>query len=174
MMYRLRSNLTIVLRLVEKVVESRFIDNPKYNKLFPGRLSTYRHHSMEAAAVSVMNHTKRLIDDGIFFALVMFGSQSSIRHVNHGTLLNIRRFAFTDALLRYSIDLVSLVQMDKTQSISVHGVKSEPTTDTCSVRHPEIYSWGIEIILVMSFMFSTTKVSTIICSLRITKRLLFN
>ena len=78
-----------------------------------------------------MNDIIRSIDDGNVVALVMLNLSTAFDTVDHGTLLHIlhQRFALTDTPLTWFRSNMT----DRTQSISVDGVKSEPTAVTCSV-----------------------------------------
>jgi len=69
--YRPISNLSFVLKLVERVAACRFVDHAEENKLFPVKQSAYRrHHHTESSVVKVMDDITRSIDDDVLLDLL--------------------------------------------------------------------------------------------------------
>ena len=147
--YRPISNLSFVLKLVERVVAKRYVEHGyvELNHLFPARQSAYRHHhSSETAVVSLVNDLIRAVDDGRVSALVLLDT------VDHDCLLTVLhdRFAVTGPALDWFRSYLS----ERTQTFIVGGAESHTVSMDCSV--PQGYVLGP-----LEFISYTVEVSEI-------------
>jgi len=108
------------------------MEHVESNKLLPSRQSAYRrHHSTEAAVVSLMNDIILAIDAGEVSALVLLDLSAAFDTVDHATLLDVlhHRFAMTGVPLTWFKSYLT----NRSQAYSVGGIQSKKISVDCSV-----------------------------------------
>jgi hypothetical protein len=130
--YRPISNLSFIMKIVERVVAAKFMEHSESQHLMPSRQSAYRSdHSTETAAVSVYDAIVKALDSGEVCGLVLLDLSSAFDTVDHDTLLNVlnNRFGIDHpALTWFSSYLVG-----RTQTFNHGALESRIYTMDCSV-----------------------------------------
>ena len=89
MFYRPVSNITFILKLIERIALNRFSVHSGLFKLLPARQSAYRRfHSTKTAVAIVHNDIVRATDAGQITALVLLDLSAALDTMNHGILLD--------------------------------------------------------------------------------------
>jgi len=107
--YRLISNLTLISKTLERLIDARFTKHADKDSLFPVNQSAYRkHHSTESAMVRTYNDLINAVDLGHVGALVLLDLSSAFDTVDHQVMLNV---LVTSAFrsMRYSSLLVQVI-----------------------------------------------------------------
>jgi len=88
--YRPVSNLSVVSKLLERIVARRLLSYLTSAGLMPSLQSAYRvNHSTETAVLRVLADILLALDRGDFAALVMLDLSAAFDTVNHTTLLRV-------------------------------------------------------------------------------------
>ena len=130
--YRPISNLTFLLKTVERVVAIRFVEHAELHGLLPHHQSAYRSfHSTETAVLAVHNSIVRTIDSGKLCALVLLDLSAAFDTVDHPIMLQVLhdRFCVKEMALKWFESYLS----DRTQTYQVKHQQSRPRTVDCSV-----------------------------------------
>ena len=86
--YRPISNLSVVSKLLERLVARQLLDYLTAEKLLPDRQSAYRaHHSTETAMLRVLSDILSAIDKGDLAVLALLDLSAAFDTVDHKTLL---------------------------------------------------------------------------------------
>jgi len=130
--YRPISNLTLISKVVERIVTSRLVRHAEENQLFPVRHSSYRRsHSTETAMLCVHNDLVRAVDNKEVTALVLLDLSSAFDTVDHSTMLTVlhRRFGVEESAMDWFTSYLS----DRTQTFRLNDQMSSSIPLTCSV-----------------------------------------
>ena len=86
--YRPISNLTVLSKLLERLVARQLLDYLKSSNLLPRLQSAYRaHHSTETAVLKVLADILRAVDSGDLALLTLLDLSAAFDTVDHVTLL---------------------------------------------------------------------------------------
>ena len=86
--YRPISNLSVLSKLLERLVARQLIDYLTAFKLLPDLQSAYRaHHSTETAVLKVLGDILRAVDSGNLAVLTLLDLSAAFDTVDHATLL---------------------------------------------------------------------------------------
>jgi len=87
--YRPISNLSVLSKLLERLVARQFLAHLNSNGLLPRFQSAYRaHHSTETAVLKVLMDILLAVDAGDLSALVLLDLSAAFDTVDHGILLH--------------------------------------------------------------------------------------
>jgi hypothetical protein len=87
--YRPISNLTVLSKLLERLVSQQLTTYLKDNRLLPDLQSAYRvHHSTETAVLKVLSDTLLALDSGDLAVLTLLDLSAAFDSVDHETLLS--------------------------------------------------------------------------------------
>ena len=93
--YRPISNLSVVSKLLERLVSKQLVNYLKDNDLLPDLQSAYRpHHSTETAVLKVLADILLALDSGDLAALVLLDLSAAFDTVDHDTLLQRLRTSY--------------------------------------------------------------------------------
>jgi hypothetical protein len=86
--YRPISNLTVLSKLLERLLSQQLATYLKDNRLLPDLQSAYRaHHSMETAVLKVLSDILLALDSGDLAVLTLLDLSAAFDSVDHETLL---------------------------------------------------------------------------------------
>ena len=86
--YRPISNLTVISKLLERIVSSQLVKYLKDNGLLPDLRSAYRvMHSTETAVLKVLSDLLLAVDSGNLAMLTLLDLSAAFDSVDHDTLL---------------------------------------------------------------------------------------
>ena len=86
--YRPISNLSVLSKLLERLVARQLLDYLTAFKLLPELQSAYRaHHSTETAVLKVLGDILRAVDSGDLAVLTLLDLSAAFDTVDHATLL---------------------------------------------------------------------------------------
>ena len=86
--YRPISNLSVISKLLERLVARQLLAHLNSNGLLPRLQSAYRaHHSTETAVLKVLSDILLAVDSGDLSALVLLDLSAAFDTVDHGILL---------------------------------------------------------------------------------------
>ena len=126
------SNLKFLSKIIEKVVAFRFKAHIAINNLGEPFQSAYKAlHSTETALVRVSNDILMSLDQHKAVALVLLDLSAAFDTVDHGLLIRLlnQRLGITGTALRWFSSYLS----DRSQCVSINGVKSASHPLTCGV-----------------------------------------
>jgi len=84
------SNLSLISKLIERLVVKRFSVHVNQHTLLPAQQSAYRPvHSTETAVLSVHNDLVRAVDDCRLAQLVLLGLSAAFDTVDHQILFGV-------------------------------------------------------------------------------------
>jgi hypothetical protein len=93
--YRPISNLSVVSKLLERVVAGQLVSYLRSSHLFPSCQSGFRAgHSTETAVLRVLSDLLQAVDDGEYAALVLLDLSAAFDTVDHAILLRCLRTTF--------------------------------------------------------------------------------
>ena len=129
--YRPVSNLPFLSKVIERAAFSRLTEHLSDKNILDSHQSAYRsNHSVETLLVSLTDHILRQMDNGNLTALVLLDVSSAFDTVCHTTLIErLQTFGVTSNAIRWFSSYLS----NRSQSVSIDGVKSEPTPLTHGV-----------------------------------------
>ena len=93
--YRPISNLSVLSKLLERLVSQQLLAYLKQNDLLPNRQSAYRaHHSTETAVLRVLSDILLALDSGNIAVLALLDLSAAFDSVDHATLLQRLRKSY--------------------------------------------------------------------------------
>ena len=132
--FELKSNLSFISKVVERVAADRLSAHFESQDLLPSRQSAYRaNHSTETAITAVYDEIVGAVDSGDMCALELLDLSSAFDTVDHETLLTVsllhRRFGISGVALDWCRGYLS----DRTQTFQAGPQLSGPHNVQCSV-----------------------------------------
>jgi hypothetical protein len=130
--YRPISNLSVLSKMLERVVAKQLTDYLEHFQLFPSSQSGFRRgHSTETATLHVISELLDAVDRGDYAALVLLDLTAAFDTVDHDILLErLRRsFGIKDKVLSWFASYL----IGRTQCVRVGAATSSTTTLECSV-----------------------------------------
>jgi len=86
--YRLISHLSIISKLLERLVSQQLLTYLKENNLLPSHQSAYKaHHTMETTVMRVLSDILLALDSGNIADLALLDLSAAFDSVNQATLL---------------------------------------------------------------------------------------
>ena len=86
--YRPISNLSVISKLLERLIAKQLVSYLKDNNLLPDLQSAYKpHHSTETAVLKVMTDILLALDSGNLVMLTLLDLSAAFDGVDHHTLL---------------------------------------------------------------------------------------
>src|SRR5664279_4460440 len=93
--YRPISNLSVLSKLLERLVARQLLDYLTVSKLLPNLQSAYRaYHSTETAVLKVLSDILLAVDGGDLAVLTLLDLSAAFDTVNHDTLLRRLRISY--------------------------------------------------------------------------------
>jgi len=93
--YRPISNLSVLSKLLERLVAKQLVAYLKDNDLLPDRQSSYRaHHSTDTAVLRVLSDILLALDSGDLAVLTLLDLSAAFDSVDHATLLQRLRISY--------------------------------------------------------------------------------
>ena len=130
--YRPISKLSLVSKIVERLVVNRINVHADQYGLFPARQSAYQQqHSTETAVIIVHNDIVRSTDAGFVSALVLLDLSAAFDTVDHGILLEVLSERF--CVENLELDVYRSYHTGRTQTFTPPSGSSAPIALTCSV-----------------------------------------
>jgi len=130
--YRPISNLTVLSKLLERLVARQLLCYLTDKGLLPDRQSAYRaHHSTETAVLKVLSDILRAVDAGDLAVLTLLDLSAAFDTVDHATLL--RRLEVSYGLGDCVSSWFSSYLDDRTQYVRCGLSASKPTRLRCGV-----------------------------------------
>ena len=130
--YRPISNLSVISKTIERLVNNRLSAHMDSQALLPSTQSAYRkYHSTETSLVRIHNDIVSAIDQGQVAALVLLDLSAAFDTVDHEVLLNIlqQRFGVTGSAL----DWMTSYLHNRSQIIQLGSTKSSSHNLHCGV-----------------------------------------
>ena len=123
--YRPVSNLSLISKILEKVVAKRLSSHKTSESLYEPFQSAYRAgHSTETAVVRVQNDILEAIDSGKCVFLVLLDLSAAFDTVSHDILLD--RLSTDSGISGSALSWISSYLTNRTQSVLVSGKYSDP------------------------------------------------
>ena len=130
--YRPISNLSVISKLLEKLVLARITRHLQDNNLFPTYQSAYRQfHSTETAVLRVFSDVLGAADKGKLTLLVLLDLSAAFDTVDHQILL--QRLASSFGFDGVSLSWFHAYLTKRECQVRVHGTASSTSTLTCGV-----------------------------------------
>jgi Reverse transcriptase (RNA-dependent DNA polymerase) len=130
--YRPISNLSVLSKLLERLVARQLIDYLAASNLLPDRQSAYRaHHSTETAVLKVLSDILRAVDSGDLALLTLLDLSAAFDTVDHTTLL--RRLGESYGVGGVVHGWFRSYLGGRMQSVRCGGKRSTPKIVTCGV-----------------------------------------
>jgi len=130
--YRPISNLSVLSKLLERLVARQLINYLTTAGLLPDLQSAYHaHHSTETAVLKVLADILRAVDSGDLSVLTLLDLSAAFDTVDHETLLHRLwvSYGFDGAV----IDWLASYLHDRTQFVRCGGSSSNPTVVQCGI-----------------------------------------
>ena len=130
--YRPISNLSVLSKLLERLVAKQLIEYLTLTGLLPTLQSAYRqHHSTETAVLKVLSDILLAVDTGNLALLTMLDLSAAFDTVDHETLLRRMQVSYGigDTVLRW----FSSYLKDRTQYVRCSSSKSSSSPIKCGV-----------------------------------------
>jgi hypothetical protein len=128
--YRPMSNLSVLSKLLERIVARQLISYLTVNRLLPELQSAYRaHHSTETAVLKVLADILLAVDSGDLAVLTLLDLSAAFDTVDHSTLLRRLRksYGFGDAVLSWFASYLD----GRSQSVRCGATSSNPADLSC-------------------------------------------
>jgi hypothetical protein len=130
--YRPISNLSVLSKLLERLVARQLIDYLTAFNLLPDLQSAYRsHHSTETAVLKVLADILRAVDSGDLALLTLLDLSAAFDTVDHETLLH--RLNVSYGLGATAHDWFASYLSGRTQHVRCGSTRSLPTAVVCGV-----------------------------------------
>ena len=144
--YRPISNLTVLSKLLERLVARQLLEYLTAAELLPDLQSAYRaHHSTETAVLKVLSDILLAVDKGDLALLTLLDLSAAFDTVDHATLL--RRLEVSYGLSGSVINWFASYLSDRQQFVRCGSSTSKPTRLLCGVPQGSVQG--------RSFFFST-------------------
>jgi hypothetical protein len=135
--YRPVSNLSFISKVTEKAASVQFKDHNKMNNLDVLYQSAYKQfHSTETALIRVQNDILRAMDDQQVCLLLLLDLSAAFDTVDHNILLT--RMSNSFGIDGTPLAWIKSYLSNRTQSVIIDGVKSEPKALNCGVPQGSI------------------------------------
>ena len=139
--YRPISNLSVVSKLLERLVAKRMLSYLTSSGLMPSLQSAYRvHHSTETAVLRVMADILQALDRGDFAALAFLDLSAAFDTVDHATLL--RRIELSYGIRGMALSWLRSYLSDRTQFVRSGSTSSRPAVLRYGVPQGQFNSIG--------------------------------
>ncbi|WP_419634815.1 RNA-directed DNA polymerase, partial [Thiolapillus sp.] len=126
------SNLPFVSKLIEKLVLDQLFRHLDHNNLWHTFQSAYRpKHSTETALLRVLNDLLTASDSGSISILTLLDLSAAFDTIDHSILLT--RLDSTFGIRDLALSFFRSYLQDRTQVVTVNGIKSSPSLLTCGV-----------------------------------------
>ncbi len=161
--YRPISNLSLISKIIERVVKSRLTDHLSHNNLLNPHQSAYcKHHSTETALVYIHDYLINAIGSQQISCLCLLDLSAAFDTIDHNILLNRLSswFGLQGPVLNWFKSYLS----SRTFSVKCHSNFSSPLTSTCGVPQGSVLG-------PLLFIMYTTPLSTLISSLSLNHHL---
>ncbi|WP_419610691.1 RNA-directed DNA polymerase, partial [Thiolapillus sp.] len=130
--FRPVSNLPFVSKLIEKLVLDQLFRHLDHNNLWHTFQSAYRpKHSTETALLRVLNDLLTASDSGSISILTLLDLSAAFDTIDHSILLT--RLDSTFGIRDLALSFFRSYLQDRTQVVTVNGIKSSPSLLTCGV-----------------------------------------
>jgi hypothetical protein len=130
--YRPISNLSVLSKLLERVVAQQLVTYLNTNNLFPDRQSAYRkYHSTETALAQVLSDIFSAIDSGNLALLSMLDMSAAFDTVDHQILL--RRLSTSFGMSSTVLGWLTSYLSNRRQCVRHNGLISTIAMCTCGV-----------------------------------------
>ena len=119
------SNLQFVSKLVEKAAMQQLIAHCHQNCPLPSHQSAYRqNYSTETALLKIHSDIMQALDQGNIALMILLDMSAAFDTVDHAVLLEIlnTKYGVSGSALNWFSSYLS----DRTQSVSLHGIHSDP------------------------------------------------
>ena len=124
--YRPISNLSVLSKMLERLVTRQLLDYLKAADLLPDLQSVYRaHHSTETAVLKVLSDILQAVDSGDLAVLALLDLSAAFDTVDHMTLLQRLRISY--GLGGYVHDSFQSYLSGRFQFVRCGGSSSTPT-----------------------------------------------
>ena len=135
--YRPISNLSVMSKLLERLVGKQLVGCLTASGLLPRLQSAYRaHHSTETAVLKVMTDILRALDTGNLAVLTLLDLSAAFDTVDHTTLL--RRLSVTYGLDGAVLNWFRSYLSGRTQFVRCGSSKSASSTLSCGVSQGSV------------------------------------
>src|SRR6218665_1340397 len=130
--YRPISNLSVLSKMLERVVSKQLVNYLNINQLFPDRQSAYHaFHSTETVLADILSDILLAIDSGNFSLLSLLDLSAAFDTVDHDILL--QRLYLSFGLSSTALEWITSYLTGRQQCICHAGSASTKTTLTCGV-----------------------------------------
>ena len=130
--YRPISNLSVLSKLLERLVARQLLEYLTTEKLLPDKQSAYRaFHSTETAIVKVMADILRSLDNGDIALLTLLDLSAAFDTVDHAILL--KRLEISFGLKGHLLGWFGSYLSGRVQSVRCRNSRSLPTLILCGV-----------------------------------------
>src|SRR6218665_2574952 len=126
------SNLSVLSKMLERVVSKQLVNYLNINELFPDRQSAYRaFHSTETVLADILSDILLAIDSGNFSLLSLMDLSAAFDTVDHDILLQRLHLSF--GLSSTVLEWMTSYLTDRQQCVRHAGSSSTTTILTCGV-----------------------------------------
>ena len=133
------NGLTVLSKLLERLVAKQLVDYLTRSKLLPNLQSTYRaHHSTETAVLRVLSDILRAIDNGDLAMLTLLDLSAAFDTVDHATLL--RRLELSYGIGGTVLNWFRSFLDDRTQYVRCGTSRSRRSSIQCGVPQGSVLS----------------------------------
>ena len=138
--YRPISNLSVISKLLERVVSKQLLRCLKDNDLLPDLQSAYRaHHSTETAVLKVLSDILLALDSSNLVMLTLLDLSAAFDSVDHHTLLQRLRKSY--GLNWKVIDWFTSYLSDRVQHVHTTTSSSTPAAVVYGVPQGAVKGW---------------------------------
>jgi len=130
--YRPIFNLSVLSKLLERLVARQLLDYLSTSKLLPDLQSAYRaHHSTDTAVVKVLTDILKALDVGDLTMLMLLDLSATFDTVDHAILLRrlVSSYGFRECVLAWFTSYID----SRTHFVHCGAFKSVPTVVLCGV-----------------------------------------
>lgn len=125
--YRPISNLSVISKLLERIVCKQLLTYLKESNLLPSLQSAYRqYHSTETAVLKVISDILSALDAGNLAILALLDLSAAFDSIDHSTLL--QRFRVSYGIDGTVLDWITSYLSDRTQHVRFGETRSPPSS----------------------------------------------